>query len=116
MNHPTGPRHAEVIENLGETELPWHIFLDFTDASFVFPTAWDSSYTNAFGAVIKDRDGLHTSSAMHELRDGDAGLDVKLTIHLPNAAPEALVDGHLRHFSIEFRNWTEIAEGDSRKT
>lgn len=110
MNVPLGP-HAEVIENVGQDDLPWLIRLDFTPPDAGFPTAWDSAYPaeHRLGAIIKDADGLRIGSAIHEMRDADDGLHVKLTIHLPEAAPDALVAGHLHHFSVEFRNWTRVA-------
>lgn len=112
LNHPLPDGGAEVIENVGEDERPWHIFLRFHGADTEFPTQWDPSYPlqQSFGVVISDANGLRIGSAMHELRDGaDGGLEVKLTVHLPQAAPAELVDGHLRHFAVEFRNWTEMA-------
>ncbi len=110
MNVPLGP-HAEVIENVGQDDLPWFIRLDFTPPDATFPTAWDPAYPaeHRLGAIIKDADGLRIGSAIHEMRDAHDGMHVKLTIHLPEAAPDALVAGHLRHFSVEFRNWTRAA-------
>ena len=107
MNVPLG-RHAEVIENVGQDELPWLIRLDFTSPDAAFPTAWDPAYPaeHRLGAIIKDADGLRIGSAIHEMRDAHDGMHVKLTIHLPEAAPDALIAGHLHHFSVEFRNWT----------
>jgi hypothetical protein len=114
LNHPRPDGTAEVIENVGEDELPWHIFLDFVGAETEFPTLWDPAYPCRFGVLIKNSEGTHIGSALHELRDGERGLVAKLTIHLPAAAPSELVQGHLRHFAIEFRNWTEMAFAHSR--
>lgn len=112
MNHPLPDGRAQVIENVGEDSLPWHIFLSFTGSETSFPTEWDVNYPlqNSFGAIILDTDGNRIGSAMHELRDATGGkLQAKLTVSLPLSAPPDLVAGHLRHFSIEFRNWTEMA-------
>ncbi len=110
MNVPLGP-HAEVIENVGQDDQPWFIRLDFTPRDGLFPTAWDPAYPaeHRLGAIINDVDELRIGSAIHEMRDADDGLHVKLTIHLPEAAPDALVVGHLHHFSVEFLNWTRAA-------
>ena len=110
MNVPLG-LYAEVIENLGQDDLPWFIRLDFTSPDATFPTAWDPAYPaeHRLGAIMNDADGLRIGSAIHEMRDADDGLHVKLTIHLPEAAPDALVAGHLHNFSVEFRNWTRAA-------
>ena len=50
---------------------------------------------------------------MHEMRDTADGTEIKFTIILPDAAPDALLDGHLRHFAVEFRNWTRMAREQS---
>lgn len=110
MNVPLGP-HAEVIENVGQDDLPWFIRLDFTPPDTEFPAPWDPAYPadHRLGAFINDADGLRIGSAIHEMRDADDGLHVKLTIILPDTAPDAFVDGHLHHFAVEFRNWTHAA-------
>ena len=111
MNVPLGA-HAEVIENVGQDDLPWFIRLDFTPPDTEFPAPWDSAYPaeQRLGAFINDAHGLRIGSAIHEMRDAADGLHIKLTIILPEAAPDALVDGHLQHFAVEFRNWTRLAD------
>ena len=111
MNVPLGPR-AEVIENVGQDDLPWFIRLDFTPPGTEFPAPWDPAYPaeHRLGALINDADGLRIGSAIHEMRDAEDGLHVKLTIILPDAAPDAFVEGHLHHFAVEFRNWTHGAK------
>lgn len=110
LNRPLGS-HAEVIENIGHDQDPWHIMLDFTPPDTKFPTPWDPAYpaSERLGAIINDAGGRRISSAIHEMRDSEDGLHVKLTIHLPEAAPDELVTGHLHHFAVEFRNWTRMA-------
>lgn len=112
MNVPLGP-HAEVIENVGHDDLPWFIRLDFTPPCTEFPAPWDPAYPaeHRLGAFINDAEGLRIGSAIHEMRDANDGLHVKLTIILPDAAPDALIEGHLHHFAVEFRNWTHGANG-----
>lgn len=111
MNVPLGP-HAEVIENVGQDDLPWFIRLDFTSPDTEFPAPWDPAYPaeHRLGAFINDADGLRIGSAIHEMRDAEDGLHIKLTIILPDAAPDALIGGHLQHFAVEFRNWTRVAK------
>ena len=115
VNHPLPEGGVEVIENVGEDALPWHIFLEFHQAPFELPSPWAPDYPAEFGfaALILDTERRRIGAAMHELRDVDTELgrvmQAKLTIILPDAAPQDLIYGHLRHFSIEFRNWTEMA-------
>ena len=108
MNIPLGPR-AEVIENIGEDDLPWFIELEFTADASRFPKEWDESYPERLGALIRNIDGVLIGSAMHEMKDAEDGTHIRLTIVLPEAAPERLVRGHLEHFAVEFGNWTRAA-------
>lgn len=108
MNVPLGAK-AEVIENVGEDDLPWLIGLEFTGDEARFPGAWDADFPHRLGAVIYNADGVQIGSAMHELRDTGDGTELNMTISLPDAAPDALLDGHLRHFAVEWRNWARLA-------
>jgi hypothetical protein len=108
MNVPLGPR-AEVIENVGEDDIPWFIGLEFTQDASRFPTSWDESYPERLGAIIRNADDVVIGSAMHEMKDAADGTHILLTITLPSAAPEHLVRGHLEHFAVEFSTWTRHA-------
>jgi hypothetical protein len=108
MNIPLGGT-AKVIENVGEDNLPWYIELEFTSDEERFPVTWDPSYQERLGAVIFNADRVQIGSAMHEMRDTSEGTEISLTIILPDAAPDSLLEGHLRHFAVEFRNWTRMA-------
>ena len=107
MNMPLGPR-AEVIENVGEDDIPWFIGLEFTQDAARFTTTWDDSYPEHLGAIIRNLDDVIIGSAMHEMKDAADGTHIRLTITLPEAAPEQLVRGHLEHFAVEFGNWTRM--------
>ncbi len=108
INHPSADS-IEVVENVGETELPWHIFYRSLPDDAVYPSPWDDRYAVHFGAEILDRDGLRVGFSMRELRDDVDGMHMKLTSHLPAAAPSGLLRRHLTHFSIEYRNWARFA-------
>ena len=114
MNMPLGPR-AEVIENVGEDDLPWFIHLEFTADPAQFPGNWDDSYPERLGAIIRNMDNVMIGSAMHEMKDAADGTHIRLTINLPSAAPPALVRGHLEHFAVEFGNWTREARSASAR-
>ena len=112
MNVPMGQR-AEVIENVGEDDIPWFIHLEFTQDPARFPTTWDDSYPERLGALIRNMDGVLIGSAMHEMKDAEDGTHIRLTITLPQAAPEALLRGHLEHFAVEFSTWTRHARSQA---
>ena len=115
INHPVGDS-VEVIENIGETELPWHIFYRSLAEDAEVPSAWDSRFPVHFAAEIVDIDGTRVGYSMRELRDGEEGLHMKLTSHLLAAAPPGLLERHLHHFSIEYRNWASFALNESIAT
>lgn len=112
MNVPLGQR-AEVIENVGEDDIPWFIHLEFTQDAAKFSTSWDDSYPERLGAIIRNVDGVLIGSAMHEMKDAADGTHIRLTITLPQAAPEGLVRGHLEHFAVEFSTWTRHARSQA---
>jgi hypothetical protein len=96
---------AEVVENFGEFEYPWHFFLNLIPIDSTMPVPADKDYPIGFAAVIKSKNGKLVAYALHELRDYKDGMQAKLTAIIPQAAPDTLIRGHLNHFSIEFRNW-----------
>ena len=104
----------EVVENIGETDLPWRVFYR-TLPDDAFPKAWDSAYPIRFGAEIVDSDGLRVGYTMHQSRDDEDGMHLHLRTLLPAAAPPALVHRHLRHFAIEFTNWARTAWQEARE-
>ncbi len=108
VSHPM-PDRVEVVENVGETELPWRIFYHTLPVDFPFPMAWDPAYTLHYGMELLDADGLRVGFSMRQSRDEPDGLHLQFTTHLPRAAPSELVERHLHHFAIEFRNWTRAA-------
>ena len=112
INHPR-PDAIEVVENVGETELPWHIFYRSLPDDAAYPSPWDDQYAVHFGAEILDRDGLRVGFSMRELRDDHDAMRMKLTSYLPAAAPPGLLRRHLTHFSIEYRNWARFAQAKS---
>ena len=109
INRPR-PDAIEVVENVGETELPWHLFYRSLPEDAAYPSAWDDHYAVHFGAEILDRNGLRVGFSMRELRDEGDTMRMKLTSHLPVAVPPGLLRRHLMHFSIEYRNWARFAQ------
>ena len=94
VSHPM-PGQVEVIENIGETELPWRVFYRPLPEDFAYPMAWDSDYALHHGMEILDADRLRVGFSMRQSRDADDGLHLRFTTHLPVAAPPELVRRHL---------------------
>lgn len=118
MGHPdhylnamskTEAKTVEIIENLGEDDLPWYLIGEFVDADTV-PLERDMEYPEEFCLKIKSSNGIVLGYAAHEFKNDENGdCDIKLTIILPEKAPDSLVVGHLNHFTVEFRNWYSMA-------
>ena len=103
-----GEQGIEVVENVGETDLPWRIFYRALPDG-AFPLPWEPGYPVRFGAELVDGDGLRVGYTMHQARDAPDGMHLHMRTLLPEAAPQELVARHLRHFAIEFTNWTRTA-------
>ena len=108
VSHPLVDR-VEVVENIGETALPWRVFYRALPSDFAFPLPWDAAYALHYGMEILDADGLRVGFSMRQSRDIEDGLRLKFTTVLPKAAPLDLPLRHLNHFAIEFRNWTRAS-------
>ena len=108
VSHPLVDR-VEVVENIGETALPWRVFYRALPSDFAFPLPWDAAYALHYGMEILDADGLRVGFSMRQSRDIEDGLRLKFTTVLPKAAPPDLPLRHLNHFAIEFRNWTRAS-------
>lgn len=111
VSHPRPGGAVEVVENVGETELPWRVFYrSLPEDDGAFPSPWDADYPTRYGMELVDGDGLRVGFSMRQSRDEpDGRLRLKFTTHLPAAAPPELVDRHLHHLAVEFRNWTRAA-------
>ena len=103
-----GDEGIEVIENIGESAPPWRVvYRTLPDDGLPLP--WNDGYPVRFGAELVDGDGLLVGYTTHQARDFGDGLHLLLRTLLPEAAPASLVERHLRHFAIEFTNWTQTA-------
>ena len=110
-----GDDRIEVVENIGETDLPWRICYRKLPEDQC-PMDWDPAYPVRFGAEIVDSDGLRVGYTMHQSRDDADGMRLHLRTLPPAAAPQTLVDRHLRHFAIEFTNRTRTAWLEAKET
>ncbi len=108
LNTP-GPDGIEVIEPIGETDLPWRIVYRTIDPADDLPAMWPLDFPVRFAAEIVDGDGVRVGYSLRALRDVADGMEMCLITCLPAAAPDEVVARHLRHFAIEYRNWAVLA-------
>jgi len=108
VNHPHDGV-IDVIENIGETELPWSITYRSRPAEAAWPIGWDDEFPVRFGAEIVDDAGAHVGYSMRQARDEAGGLHLRVTAVLPAAVPDHVLQRHGRHLAIEYRNWIAAA-------
>lgn len=58
-------------------------------------------------------DGTVIGRVLIQFGDTDDGFSSHLTVYLPTACPEDVLEHHLRHFAVEFRNWIVLASADA---
>ncbi len=106
-----GSDGIEVVENVGETDLPWRIFYRALPDD-AFPMRWDASYPVRFGAEIVDGDGLRVGYTMHQSRDA-AGRHAPAPAHPaargraagPGRPPPAPLRNRVHQLDARWRGW-----------
>ena len=111
VNHPHGEL-IDVVENIGETELPWHVTYRSRPAEAAWPAGWDERFPVRFGAEILGNAGVVVGYSMRQARDEAGGLHLRATAFLPAAVPGHLLERHGRHLAIEYRNWIALAASE----
>lgn len=108
------PGNAQVVESIGETELPWLVFYAPLAEGELFPEPWSDDFSVHFGSQLLDEGGTRIAYTLHQLRDVPDGTRMRLTAYLPASTPAKTVDRHLRHLCIEFQNWAAIARSQAQ--
>ncbi|MFG3178527.1 hypothetical protein ACGFZC_26195 [[Kitasatospora] papulosa] len=50
-------------------------------------------------------DGTVVGRALTQFGDTAEGFTASLTVHVPAGCPQDVLEHHLRHYAVEFRNW-----------
>jgi hypothetical protein len=79
------------------------------DASELLPEA-DFPFKKATNMFLPD--GTIFGRLLTQFGDLDGGFAAHLTVYLPASCPKDVVEHHLRHFAVEFRNWIVNAASD----
>lgn len=108
----TGDGRQEVIETVGHSPLPSHIFITFNDEDGpALPP--DPAFPVQLIATARLPDGRITGRVRHQFRDEGKGLRARLGIEFPWAFPRPVLRGHQWHLACEFSNWIEAAARDA---
>ncbi|MGW2282901.1 hypothetical protein [Streptomyces sp. NPDC001770] len=59
-------------------------------------------------------DGTVVGRVLIQFGDTDDGFTARLTVYLPTTCPEDVLEHHLRHFAVEFRNYWIVAAAAAR--
>lgn len=105
-----GPGGVETMGGMPTLTYPGYITDDAEIPDFIRPLIDDSYQLSKVGKGLL-RDGSVQSYVLQQFRDADGGIDACLDIWYPAACPESVVEEHLRHYSVEFRNGVRLARG-----
>ncbi|WP_411074918.1 hypothetical protein [Streptomyces sp. cmx-4-7] len=108
---------ARVVENIGPhvasfymggwgtDALDWAEDADELLSEAEFPRKMSSNLFLADGTVV--------GRALIQFGDTADGFTAHLTVYFPVTCPEEVLDHHLRHYAVEFRNWIVAAAAAS---
>ncbi|WP_327302886.1 hypothetical protein OG730_04230 [Streptomyces sp. NBC_01298] len=104
---------ARVVENIGPHVASFSMggwgtdALDWAkDAAELLP---ESEYPRKMSSNLFLTDGTVVGRALIQFGDTAEGFTSNLTVYFPVACPDEILDHHLRHYAVEFRNWIVAA-------
>lgn len=104
---------ARVVENIGSHVCSFYMGGWGTDA-----LAWaadadallpESGFPRKMSSNLFLADGTVVGRALIQFGDTADGFTAHLTVYLPATCPDDVVEHHLRHYAVEFRNWIVAA-------
>lgn len=108
---------ARVVENIGPHVCSFYMggwgteaMAWAADAAELLP---ESEFPRKMSSNLFLADGTVVGRALIQFGDTAEGFTASLTVYFPTACPDDVLDHHLRHYAVEFRNWI-IAAAASR--
>ncbi|MFJ9407293.1 hypothetical protein [Streptomyces sp. NPDC101393] len=110
---PEADGSFHVVENIGP-----HVCSFFMGGWGTDALAWaadadellpESEFPHTMSSNLFLSDGTVVGRAMTQFGDTADGFTASLTVHLPTTCPEEVLEHHLRHYAVEFRNWITAA-------
>ncbi|MFJ1869236.1 hypothetical protein ACIOD1_32075 [Streptomyces sp. NPDC088097] len=105
-----GPDGAfNVVENIGP-----HVCSFFMGGWGTDAMAWavdadellpESEFPHKMSSNLFLPDGTVVGRALTQFGDTADGFTASLTVYVPTACPQDVLEHHLRHYAVEFRNW-----------
>ncbi|OON72176.1 hypothetical protein [Streptomyces tsukubensis] len=72
------------------------------DADELLP---ESEFPHKMSSNLFLGDGAVVGRALTQFGDTTDGFTASLTVYVPSLCPEVVLEHHLRHYAVEFRNW-----------
>lgn len=102
-----------VVENIGP-----HVCSFFMGGWGTASTAWaadadellpESAFPHKMSSNLALADGTVVGRALTQFGDTPDGFTAHLTVYVPVTCPPEVLEHHLRHYAVEFRNWIAAA-------
>lgn len=102
-----------VVENIGP-----HVCSFFMGGWGTDAMAWaadadellpESEFPHKMSSNLFLADGTVVGRALTQFGDTADGFAAHLTVYVPTACPQDVLEHHLRHYAVEFRNWITAA-------
>ncbi|MGW8727096.1 hypothetical protein ACWGNF_13855 [Streptomyces sp. NPDC055808] len=104
---------ARVVENIGPHVADFYMggwgtdkMAWAEDADELLP---ESEYPRKMSSNLFLTDGTIVGRALIQFGDTTDGFTANLTVYFPVTCPDDVLDHHLRHYAVEFRNWIVAA-------
>ncbi|MBM7438334.1 hypothetical protein [Streptomyces sp. HB132] len=110
---PEADGSFNVVENIGPHVCSFYMGGWGTDAM-----AWaedadellpESGFPHKMSSNLFLADGTVVGRALTQFGDTADGFTANLTVYVPTSCPEDVLEHHLRHYAVEFRNWITAA-------
>ncbi|MBT2527908.1 hypothetical protein J7E91_21405 [Streptomyces sp. ISL-99] len=110
-NRADGTPH--VVENIGP-----HVCSFYMGGWGAEATAWaadadevlpESQFPYKMSSNLFLEDGTVVGRVLIQFGDTEDGFASHLTVYMPASCPEEVLEHHMRHFAVEFRNWITAA-------
>ena len=99
-----------IIETFGMYKNPTYMHLIPANDGFTpIPVDDDTSFSMVGYTHLAHDDSDTKIVGMHQFKERDDGLEVKLGVFLPKAAPAEMLEGHKWHLMVEFNNCLHLA-------
>ncbi|MCM2416490.1 hypothetical protein [Streptomyces sp. RKAG290] len=104
---------ARVVENIGPHVCSFYMggwgteaLAWATDADELLP---ESGFPRKMSSNLFLTDGTVVGRALIQFGDTADGFTSNLTVYFPTTCPDEILEHHLRHYAVEFRNWIVAA-------